>query len=188
MKTRRNLQSPGNDASAVQGTLQEKLNSAAAANRAALEESILYEATGSRRDAATRLLFQAGSALKLGANDHEAHLTDAFAMMKEIAPQNSLESLLAIQMLAVHEAALVFLMNGAKDGQNVDVAYDCINRATSLTRVFVQQLEAMQKLKGKTGQQKVTVKHVHVHQGGQAIVGAVTRADAKLGEGGVGDE
>jgi hypothetical protein len=40
-------------------------------------------------------------------------------------------------------------------------------------RVFNEQLEVMQKLKGKTGQQKVTVEHVHVNEGGQAIVGAL---------------
>jgi hypothetical protein len=39
-------------------------------------------------------------------------------------------------------------------------------------RVFREQLEAMQKLKGKTGEQRVTVKHVHVRKGGQAIVGS----------------
>jgi hypothetical protein len=41
-------------------------------------------------------------------------------------------------------------------------------------RLHLEQIEAMQKLKGKTGQQKVTVEHVHVHDGGQAIVGAVS--------------
>jgi hypothetical protein len=34
-------------------------------------------------------------------------------------------------------------------------------------------LEALDRYRG-TGQQKVTVEHVHVHSGGQAIVGAVT--------------
>jgi hypothetical protein len=43
-------------------------------------------------------------------------------------------------------------------------------------------IEAMQKLKGKTGQQ--TVEHVHVYQGGQAIVGAVSQAKTEPGEGG----
>ena len=42
-------------------------------------------------------------------------------------------------------------------------------------RIFNEQLEAMQKLKGKASQQKVTVEHVHVHEGGQAIVGAVNQ-------------
>jgi hypothetical protein len=41
-------------------------------------------------------------------------------------------------------------------------------------RLFNEQLEAMAKLKGKAGQQKVTVEHVHVHKGGQAIVGAIS--------------
>jgi hypothetical protein len=36
-------------------------------------------------------------------------------------------------------------------------------------------LEALNRHRGK-GQQKVTVEHVHVHQGGQAIVGSVTAA------------
>jgi len=49
-------------------------------------------------------------------------------------------------------------------------------------RLFNEQLEAMQKLKGKAGQQKVTVEHVHVHEGGQAIVGAVSAG--KVGRGG----
>jgi len=35
-------------------------------------------------------------------------------------------------------------------------------------------LEALNKHRGK-GQQKVTVEHVHVHQGGQAIVGHVAQ-------------
>jgi len=40
-------------------------------------------------------------------------------------------------------------------------------------RVFIEQLVAMAKLKGKAGQQKVVVEHVHVHSGGQAVVGTV---------------
>ena len=50
-------------------------------------------------------------------------------------------------------------------------------------RVFNEQLEAMQKLKGKAGQQKVTVEHVHVHEGGQAIEGAVSTTKGE-GDGG----
>ncbi len=42
-----------------------------------------------------------------------------------------------------------------------------------LLRTFAAQVEALQRHRGK-GQQKVTVEHVHVHAGGQAIVGSVT--------------
>jgi CBS-domain-containing membrane protein len=41
----------------------------------------------------------------------------------------------------------------------------------------------MMRLKGKTGRQKVTVEHVHVHSGGQAIVGTVTARELDKGEG-----
>jgi hypothetical protein len=34
-------------------------------------------------------------------------------------------------------------------------------------------LEALNRHRGKGGQQKVTVEHVHVHAGGQAVVGMV---------------
>ena len=40
-------------------------------------------------------------------------------------------------------------------------------------RLFTEQVEAMSKLKGKGGQQRVVVEHVTVAAGGQAIVGAV---------------
>jgi hypothetical protein len=39
-------------------------------------------------------------------------------------------------------------------------------------RTFTAQVEALQRYRGK-GQQKVTVEHVNVNAGGQAIVGAV---------------
>jgi len=41
-------------------------------------------------------------------------------------------------------------------------------------RLFIEQLAAMAKLKGKAGQQKVVVEHVHVYSGGQAVVGTIT--------------
>jgi hypothetical protein len=40
-------------------------------------------------------------------------------------------------------------------------------------RLFTEQLGAMARLQGTAGQQKMTVEHVHVHAGGQAIVGPV---------------
>ena len=48
-----------------------------------------------------------------------------------------------------------------------------VHRAVRLLRLFNEQLQALATLRGKTGQQKVTVEHVHVYEGGQAIVGSV---------------
>ena len=43
------------------------------------------------------------------------------------------------------------------------------NLAVKLLRTFAAQTEALRRYRGK-GQQKLTVEHVHVHTGGQAIV------------------
>ena len=49
------------------------------------------------------------------------------------------------------------------------------NLATKFLRIFAAQTEALQRYRGK-GQQKVTIEHVHVHTGGQAIVGSVSQS------------
>jgi hypothetical protein len=48
-----------------------------------------------------------------------------------------------------------------------------VTRASQFMKLFLEHAACLQKLKGKAGQQRVTVEHVTVNQGGQAIVGAV---------------
>ncbi len=48
-----------------------------------------------------------------------------------------------------------------------------LNQANKLSRTYVTLLEALNRHRGKGIQQRVTVEHVHVHSGGQALVGAV---------------
>jgi hypothetical protein len=50
-----------------------------------------------------------------------------------------------------------------------------LNQANKLSRTWATLLEALNRHRGK-GQQKVTVEHVHVHAGGQAVVGTVEAA------------
>lgn len=74
-------------------------------------------------------------------------------------------------MIAANDAALLFLCRAGLDGQTEAIDAN-VNRAVNLMRVFNEQAELMQKLKGKmAAQQKVTVEHVHVNAGGKAIVG-----------------
>ena len=47
-----------------------------------------------------------------------------------------------------------------------------LSQANRLSRTYTTLLEALNRHRGK-GQQKVTVEHVHVHAGGQAVVGTV---------------
>jgi hypothetical protein len=49
-----------------------------------------------------------------------------------------------------------------------------LSQANKLSRTYATLLEALNRHRGK-GAQKVTVEHVHVHAGGQAVVGTVER-------------
>jgi hypothetical protein len=81
------------------------------------------------------------------------------------------------------EAAMFFMAHATRDDQTFQGRDANVLRATRLMRLHLDQIEAMQKLKGKAGQQKVTVEHVHVHEGGQAIVGAVRTGRDREGGG-----
>ena len=136
---------------------------------------ITRQATGTQsHDVAERIIAQVAAAQvwprPKGASDQ---VIQAVLTMAEMAPQNATEAMLAVQMIAANDAALLFLRRATADGQTVEGADADVLRATWLMRVFIEQLVAMAKLKGKAGQQKVVVEHVHVHSGGQVVVGTV---------------
>jgi hypothetical protein len=112
-------------------------------------------------------------AMQIWGPDSPERNMKAVEMMAALKPTSATEALLAVQMFGVHEAALLFLKRATCEGQTFEGTDANVVRATKLLRVFAVQLEAMAKLKGKAGQQKVTVEHVHVYKGGQAIVGAM---------------
>jgi len=141
---------------------------------AKIEES-LVDATGVGDPKLAHLIVSQMSAIQIGgsAENKIERLTNAMAAVEEMDPKNATEAMLAVQMFGVHNAAVTFLRRATAEGQNLQGTDANVLRATRLMRLFNDQLEAMAKLKGKAGQQKVTVEHVHVHSGGQAIVGSV---------------
>jgi Spy/CpxP family protein refolding chaperone len=88
-----------------------------------------------------------------------------------IEPKDQIEAMLAAQMAAVHMQTMTFArrLNHVENIPQQDSAERAFNK---LARTFTAQMEALNKYRGK-GQQKMTVEHVHVHEGGQAIVGNV---------------
>ena len=98
---------------------------------------------------------------------------NAIAMLGELQPATATEAMLAAQMVGTHRAAMMFLKNATKPDDSFDGRDRNVLRAMRLMRLFTEQVEAMSKLKGKSGQQRVVVEHVTVAAGGQAIVGAV---------------
>jgi hypothetical protein len=57
--------------------------------------------------------------------------------------------------------------------QTLEGRRENLNQANKLSRTYATLIEAPNRHRGKGGQQKVTVEHVHLHAGGQAVVGVV---------------
>ena len=138
------------------------------------------KSTGTHSDyVAIRIICQAASAQVWPKPADEAdRLVDAAALIREMAPQNATEAMLAAQMIATNDAALMFVHRATLENQSTEGVDANVLRGTRLMRVFIQQIEAMQKLKGKACQQNLAVGQVNVHQGGQAIVGSVSTLKA----------
>lgn len=99
-------------------------------------------------------------------------------MIQALEPRDTLEAMLATQMAAVHYATMTFArrLNHVDNIPQQDSASNAFNK---LARTFTAQVEALNRYRGK-GQQQVTVTHMHVHDGGQAIVaGSVQGGGAK---------
>ena len=94
------------------------------------------------------------------------------AMVAGVQPQNATEGILAVQMAAAHQAAMMLLTRVAR-AEHAPVLECNGNMAVKLLRVSTAQAEALAKLR-RGGNQTVRVEHVHVYSGGQAIVGSVT--------------
>jgi hypothetical protein len=99
------------------------------------------------------------------------------AAVHSLGARDGLEALLAVQMVGVHNLAMKFLANAALEDQTDYGREVSVNRANRLLRTFTVQVEALKKHRSK-GEQHFTVEHVHVHSGGQAVVGAVNQGHA----------
>jgi hypothetical protein len=102
----------------------------------------------------------------------EKQLSSGLEAMVGIAPMDETEGMLAAQMVALHNAAMECFRRAMIKEQPFAGRQQNLSFAHKLTRTYALAMEALDKHRGK-GQQKVTVEHVHVHQGGQAIVGNV---------------
>ena len=105
-------------------------------------------------------------------NDKERKRSAALAALVGIRPASELEGMMAAQLLASHFAAMECYRRAMLVNQTFEGRRESLSQANKLSRTHTALLEAFNRHRGK-GHQKVTVEHVHVHAGGQAIVGNV---------------
>jgi hypothetical protein len=122
-------------------------------------------------DFSVEILSQLASISVRDGKVNERQLNFMFDVVKGIQPKDQLETMLAVQMAAIHSLTMTFAQRLA----NVDniLQQDIIQRALNrLARTFAAQMEALKRYR-TAGEQKVTVEHVTVNDGGKAIVGSV---------------
>jgi hypothetical protein len=101
------------------------------------------------------------------------------SVIKGIEPRDQVEAMLASQMAAVQMALMTFgrRMAHVETIPQQDSASNAFNK---LARTFASQVEALKRYRSG-GEQKMTVQHVHVAEGGQAIVGNVNAPTEGVG-------
>lgn len=108
----------------------------------------------------------------------------AIALIGAVEPANELEGMLAVQMAAVHASAMRELAETRKPG-SLAMAQHRANTSTKMLRTFATQLEALGKLR-RGGEQ--VVRHVHVYEGGQAVVAEQVHLNGGRNVGNVGGQ
>jgi len=117
-----------------------------------------------------------GQTLALGAisslEEFDTAVGAAAERLLDIAPRDPVEEMLATQMLALHSAAMDCNRRAMLPGQPGEFRRLELGLAAKTSRAFAQLADTLDRRR-RGGKQKVTVEHVHVHNGGQAIVGNV---------------
>lgn len=112
-------------------------------------------------------------------NDRRAtrEMNAALAVLDGAKPENEVEAMLLTQMVAANDAAMKCLAQISATSMHAET-YGSL--AVKLMRTYTAQAEALAKLR-RRGEQVVRV--VHVHPGGQAVVGDVHHHPAAGGGG-----
>jgi hypothetical protein len=137
--------------------------------------ALLMEALGTADlDFVTGLLQQLANAGSQGQKVDESGINFLLSVVKGAKPKDQFEAMLSAQMAAIHTATMTFAQRLAyvETIPQQDSAERALNK---LARTFAMQMEALKRYR-TGGEQKVTVQHVSVNDGGQAIVGNVSQA------------
>ena len=106
----------------------------------------------------------------------ETHINAALAMIEAAAPKDEIEGALAVQMACTHTAAMAILAkldSGFGTERRIAVFGSA---AARLMKAYAMQMEVLRRLRNG-GQQFVCVEHVHVNDGGQAVIANVKASD-----------
>jgi hypothetical protein len=106
----------------------------------------------------------------------ETALNAALAIVEAAAPKNEIEAALAIQMAATHAASMSVLPRFGGGGGSERRLIAVASAAARLLQAYATQVETLRRLR-HGGSQLVRVEHVHINEGGKALIGNVNPKD-----------
>lgn len=102
--------------------------------------------------------------------ESNGQLGDALQSMLEIKPKDTLERMLAMQMIACHHGSMESFRRSMIEGRSEEARIEDLKIAQKLTAAYAKLLDCLDRHRG-AGQQTVSVNNVNVSAGGQAMVG-----------------
>lgn len=128
-------------------------------------------------DVASGLVTQIASLGSFGNRMDEKAANFALGFVDAMQPKDAAEALLLAQMAATHQATIMMArrLNHIENIPQQDSAERALNK---LGRTFAAQMDTFKRYRSK-GQQTVRVERVTVENGGQAIVGAVSKQEER---------
>ena len=108
-----------------------------------------------------------GGKKKVGKATHSAILD----MLKSMAPRNTHEGMLAVQLISTHFLAMDVIAGMRKSDIKEMIEFHA-KLTDKLMKLFLKQTEALRKLQNGN-QQRIIIEKVEVQSGGQAVVGNI---------------
>jgi hypothetical protein len=134
--------------------------------------AIIHDAFGQQSGAfVAPLLSQLANALSKGPDVDLQALNGAVAVVQAVKPRDPLEAMLVSQMVGINAAVMTFTRR-LNHVDNIKQQDSALNGLVKLAQTYAAQMETLKRYRS-AGDQKMTVEHVHVHAGGQAVVGNV---------------
>jgi hypothetical protein len=111
----------------------------------------------------------AGLLIARGCSEDDA-ITKAAALIATAKPTNELELMLASQM-ALTSLLVSHTASQAYTAKTHSVLNAVSNQVIKFNRIYLEQINTLQRLQGKGQTQKIIVERVHIEAGGQAAIG-----------------
>jgi hypothetical protein len=138
-------------------------------------QSKVYAATGATsQQVGLGILTKACEAITIKSESLEEsvrHLNTIANAMHALRPRDEIEGQLISQLVVLHEQCMSWLGRAIRT-ERVDFANTYLNGASKLLARHHETLEALLKYR-RGGEQRVHVEHVHVNDGGKAVVGHI---------------